>query len=149
MDTKGFAERLKYSRIKAGITQGELAEAAGVSTKVIGLWETGGGIPKGNNLDSIARVLGVGMSWLLQGGGRADRSIPPWVDQMLEMIDRIPDLNGILMFEFGRIIDEARKRFPNEMMFLADTAQRRASHVEPVVISGDPERESPGEPLAK
>ena len=68
-DMKSLAERLKSSRIEAGLTQGELARRAGVPNQsIIGSLETG--YRKASKyIPAIAEVLNVESLWLSEGKG--------------------------------------------------------------------------------
>jgi DNA-binding XRE family transcriptional regulator len=50
---------LKLHRIKAGLTQLELAKMLGVKERVITFWETGRSDPHITQVMDIARILGV------------------------------------------------------------------------------------------
>lgn len=50
--------RIREERVKAGITQAELAEGVGVSDASVCQWETGKTVPRTVLLPKIASVLG-------------------------------------------------------------------------------------------
>lgn len=56
---KSFGEEMKYRRSKAGLTQKELAEKAGLSTSAIQLYELGKRNPKELTRFKIAAALGM------------------------------------------------------------------------------------------
>jgi len=57
--TKDFGQRIKELRLKKGITQYQLAEAAGVDPKHISHIETGRSFPKADLIEKFAKVLDV------------------------------------------------------------------------------------------
>ena len=60
-----LGERLRTLRKKAGLTQEQLAEIAGVSNVTISQWENGGYIPKTQSIKALAKALGVSEADLL------------------------------------------------------------------------------------
>lgn len=56
---KKFGNRLKYLRLKANITQEDLAEHVGVSAKTVSYWENGHNPITFNKLPLIASVLNI------------------------------------------------------------------------------------------
>lgn len=60
-----IGERIKEFRLKAGLTQSELAEKLGIPYQSIGQWERGLRSPKIETLQKIASALGVPLSQLL------------------------------------------------------------------------------------
>jgi len=65
---ENFSSRLKMRRKALGISQKQLAEAVGLSTKTIQKYEYGD-TPKGPNLISLSRSLNCSIDWLLMGSG--------------------------------------------------------------------------------
>src|SRR5438445_9781710 len=64
---KEFGERLKALREKAGLTQRELARLASIEPMQISRYERGVGYPAVETLIALARVLDVGLDYLLLG----------------------------------------------------------------------------------
>jgi transcriptional regulator with XRE-family HTH domain len=67
-DMKTFGERVSDARKRKGLSQDQIAQAAGVSRSAIAQWETG----RVENVDAralrgAARALGVSVDWLLDG----------------------------------------------------------------------------------
>jgi len=60
-----IGERLKEIRKKLGITQGELASLIGVSETTVWNWENGRREPRSTEINKLAKVLGVSVSYLL------------------------------------------------------------------------------------
>ena len=52
-------ERIRELRIKAGITQKDLADRMGLPRQQINVWETGVRTPKIENLKRVADALGI------------------------------------------------------------------------------------------
>lgn len=61
-----FNTLLKDLRAKNGLTQGQLAKAAGVSPGNVGDWESGKSKPGYNALASLARIFDVSADYLLE-----------------------------------------------------------------------------------
>lgn len=61
-------DNIKNARIKAGLTQTELALAIGVTQKEISRWETGTRTPQVETIASICKVLNVSADILLETG---------------------------------------------------------------------------------
>ncbi len=62
-----FKENLKKLRLKAGLTQGELAQRLGTSQSSIGMYESGQRQPNFEMLDKLTRFFDTDMNYLLQG----------------------------------------------------------------------------------
>jgi len=63
-----FAKRLKESRLKAGLTQEELAQAIGVTNRTVSAWETGRAADVlAENLFAAADKMKVDPRWLATG----------------------------------------------------------------------------------
>jgi transcriptional regulator with XRE-family HTH domain len=56
---KNFGQRLKALRQQAGLTQEQLAEAAYISVDFLSLVERGINAPSFENLERLAKVLGI------------------------------------------------------------------------------------------
>lgn len=69
-------ERILALRRAAGLSQEALAEQVGVSRQAIGKWESGASLPGLDNLQELARALGVSCDELLTGKS-PERKIPP------------------------------------------------------------------------
>ena len=67
MNTYVTSTTIKSLREKQKLTQAELAEKLGVSSKTISKWETGKGYPDISLLEPIAEVLGVSVAELISG----------------------------------------------------------------------------------
>src|SRR5215475_6525926 len=59
MDATRFSARLKEMRERAGLTQKQLADRAGVSQRGISHWEQGLREPTWSNVIALAKALGV------------------------------------------------------------------------------------------
>ena len=57
--------KIAQARLKAGMTQGQLAEAMGIRASQIGNWENGYRKPKMDALMRIAAVLGIDWTTLI------------------------------------------------------------------------------------
>ena len=59
-----FNIRLKELRIKAGLTQADLAEKINVKQASISLWEVGENVPSTDKLPALAEIFGVSIGEL-------------------------------------------------------------------------------------
>lgn len=67
----GFHIRLRKARRHAGLTQGDIAAASGVSRNAVTHWEhPDGTTPTLSHLSCVAQVTGVAFEWLCTGRGR-------------------------------------------------------------------------------
>lgn len=64
-----FGKRLRAARRKAGLTQKELAKAAGTYQEEISRWENGYKLPGVYTLYKMAKAMNVSVGWLVAGGG--------------------------------------------------------------------------------
>lgn len=67
MDTYVTGITIKALREKKGITQGELSEMLGVSSKAVSKWETGKGLPDISLIEPLANALSVSLTELMSG----------------------------------------------------------------------------------
>lgn len=59
--------RLRVARENAALTEAELARRVGVTVRSILAWESDKAIPRANRLQMLAGILGVTLTWLLEG----------------------------------------------------------------------------------
>ena len=59
--------RLRVARENAAFTEAELARRLGVTVRTVHAWESDKAIPRANRLQMLAGVLGVTLTWLLEG----------------------------------------------------------------------------------
>ena len=66
-----LSTRIRTARTRAGMSQGELAEALGVSRSAVGNWESAKGrvSPTSERLSELALATGVSYEWLATGRG--------------------------------------------------------------------------------
>jgi transcriptional regulator with XRE-family HTH domain len=69
MSAERFAGRLRELRSEAGLTQGQLAEKAGVKRDAIARWERGMREPSWSNVVALANALAVSTDAFLQEPG--------------------------------------------------------------------------------
>lgn len=67
MDSYITGITIKYLREKKGITQTQLADMLGVSSKAVSKWETAKGLPDITLIEPLAKVLGVSVMELMSG----------------------------------------------------------------------------------
>ena len=64
-----LVDRLKKSRLLAGLEQTEIAETVGVARNTVSNWETGKSEPSASAFVRWARATGVSLDWLAEGVG--------------------------------------------------------------------------------
>ncbi|MBK5077276.1 helix-turn-helix transcriptional regulator [Lactococcus lactis] len=84
-----FSKRVRDLRSEAGYTQAKLGELVGVSTSTIRKYETNKGKPKTKNLEKIAAVFNVSVSYLL---GETDTRTPSNLDKIDILSQRLKKL---------------------------------------------------------
>lgn len=65
---KTLADRIKYARTFAGLTQREIGDALKVTRNAVSLWENGTNAPTADKVGDFAKLTGVSAEWLLVGG---------------------------------------------------------------------------------
>lgn len=60
-----FNEKLKEARDRADLTQKQLAEAAGISTRMVQMYENGTHYPRANVAKKLSDALGISVTYLL------------------------------------------------------------------------------------
>lgn len=84
-----FAQRLRRLRIERGLKQTELSLAAGLNKDLVYLWEREYRRPRRRSLKRVARVLGVTLEYLQNGGkiGEAGHDSQITVDEILTAVN--------------------------------------------------------------
>ena len=75
MNTYVTGQTVRRLREAKGITQAELAEQIGVSSKAVSKWETAKGLPDISLLEPLSTALGVSVSELLSGNTVINKNI--------------------------------------------------------------------------
>ena len=75
MNTYVTGATIRQLRERRKLTQAELAEKIGVSSKTISKWETGKGLPDIALLEPLARSLGISVIELMQGQPVVNRNV--------------------------------------------------------------------------
>lgn len=75
MNTYITGTTIKHLREAKGLTQGELAERIGVSSKAVSKWETAKGLPDISLIEPLARALGVSVMELMSGDTVINKNI--------------------------------------------------------------------------
>ena len=70
-----LGEKIKDARVKAGMTQEDLASKILVSRQAISKWESDKGIPDIDNLKVISKLLNVSIDYLVDDGTELDMSV--------------------------------------------------------------------------
>lgn len=76
-------ERIKELRLKAGLSQAELASKLGVSRQAVTKWESGKGMPDIEHIRNLAALFGVSVDFLLA----ADAHTAPEAPVIKEAVD--------------------------------------------------------------
>ncbi len=75
MDTYITGAVIKKLREEKGLTQSQLADIIGVSSKAVSKWETSKGLPDISLIESLGKALGVSVAELLSGETVTNRNI--------------------------------------------------------------------------
>ena len=75
MDTYITGAAIKHLREKKGITQAQLADLLGVSSKAVSKWETAKGFPDISLIEPLAKALSVSVMELLSGNTIVNKNI--------------------------------------------------------------------------
>ena len=75
MDTYITGQTIKNLREKKGLTQAELADQLGVSSKAVSKWETAKGLPDITLIEAIANALSVSVMELMTGNAVVNKNI--------------------------------------------------------------------------
>ena len=65
MDAKKLADRIRAGRMSRKMTQAELAAAVNVAPSTVGMWEQGRRIPDIENIEALADVYNVPVSYFV------------------------------------------------------------------------------------
>ena len=68
-ETATFGDRLAAARDKAGMSQKELAKRLGIKLSTLKGWEEDLAEPRANKLQMLSGLLGISLTWLLNGEG--------------------------------------------------------------------------------
>lgn len=69
--TPTLGQRIRKTRVDAGLTQEGLARAAGVTLRAVSYWENDARSPSHDSLKRISAVTGCDLWWLIHGTGFA------------------------------------------------------------------------------
>ena len=75
MDTCITGQTIKNLRERKGLTQAELADKLGVSSKAVSKWETAKGLPDITLIETIANALSVSIMELMTGNAVVNKNI--------------------------------------------------------------------------
>ena len=91
----GIADRIRTARKQAGLGQGDVADAFGVTRSAVSQWETGLTVPEASKVARLADLCGVSIDWLFHG---IDAPQPKSADQAPYALEALPDLLGKRQF---------------------------------------------------
>jgi len=110
--TVGFGERLATLRGARGLSQEELAEAAGVSRRMIAYYEAESDQPPGALLVDLAQALKVSADELL-GLKAATEKTPPKTARLrkrLQLVEQLPAADQRTVLKLVEALAEARRQ---------------------------------------
>lgn len=120
---KNTAESIKKLRKKYGLTQAELGEIAGLSSKAVGAWESGRAEPRIGVVEKIAAYLGIPKSDVLGWDGTEDEDLTDstyFLDpEVAEMVQELHDNHDLRI-----IFDATRKASKEDIQFIKDMITR-------------------------
>lgn len=61
----GLGDRIRTARLRAGLSQAELADELGTTQSVVSKWESGARVPNAESVGRLASTLSVSTDWLL------------------------------------------------------------------------------------
>jgi transcriptional regulator with XRE-family HTH domain len=86
-------QRIREARLKADLSQFELAKLLDITGGAVGQWELGITIPKAQTIGKLTKLLGVSYEWLMNKEGRkidAVRTDPE--EHMLQLFRKLSDV---------------------------------------------------------
>lgn len=110
--TAGFGERLAALRGARGLSQEELAQAAGVSRRMIAYYEAESDQPPGALLVDLAQALKVSADELL-GLKPATEKTPPRTARLrkrLQLVEQLPAVDQRTVLKLVEALAEARRQ---------------------------------------
>ena len=107
---KNVGTRIKEARLKAGLTQAELAKLLDVDPHTVWYWESGRMKPSADNLVQLSNRLGVSGDWLLDRDVVEDELLKEANVSFMDAVAGLPqeDLDSIM--NFIRFVREQRTR---------------------------------------
>ena len=92
MDAKSIGLNISCMRKKCGITQNELADKLGVSSKAVSRWESGRGFPDITLFPQIASIFGVSIDYLMLGERKGITIAGNIIADIVKNIDVYPQI---------------------------------------------------------
>jgi transcriptional regulator with XRE-family HTH domain len=104
LDTKAVGRRVRQARVRAGLTQARLAEAAGVTDETVSRIERGAYEAAFSTIVVLARALGVSIDGLAGLGGkeRPVRSGSPLVTELARAAEKLAPRAVRTLLELAR-----------------------------------------------
>lgn len=94
-DTATFGDRVAGAREALGIGQPELARRLGIKVKTLRDWENDLSEPRANKLQMLAGILGVSLTWLLNGEGDGIEGPAAGGELQSQLRDLLLDLRAV------------------------------------------------------
>jgi transcriptional regulator with XRE-family HTH domain len=102
-DPKYIADQVKFLRKTLGLTQENLADAAGLTSRTIEKIESGGHRPEEQTLRSLARALGLDVNIFQNPSPEQEASEQPWLQLTPYEPQRISLPHSVSGMRFGLI----------------------------------------------
>ena len=90
MDKQNLGNMIKKLRLKASLTQAELALKLNISDKTISKWESGLGYPDITQLPALSEIFGVSIDYLLKGNSKGITIAGNIIVDIVNTIDKYP-----------------------------------------------------------
>ena len=127
MNIGNIGSFLRSSRKARGLTQGQVADALGVSAQAVSKWERGENLPDVTLLPDLSKSLNTSVEGILNAGQEPPNAFDNMLARMQAQVDGMID---------GVFEDDSYKYALDELMPYTNTIQRRAV-VQKVLARGD------------
>ena len=103
-----FAEKLKFLRKQASMSQEQLAEKLGVSRQAVTKWETDTGIPDIENIKSISSLFDISIDELLSNENASQKKSEHLFESVTEYdIDEQKNAKATILLGYANMSEEA------------------------------------------
>ena len=115
MEKISFGDKLKFLRIKSGLTQSQLAEKLNISPSTIGMYEQGRREPDNKTLIKLCNILDTSVDYLL-GLKHKNVEIDKIISDFINYIESREDL----MFNGHPVSENERKKISKAIKIASD-----------------------------
>ncbi len=100
-----FGQKIKKLRVRAGLTQTQLAKELGISTSAVSMYEQDNREPNREMLLALSSFFGVDTDYLLTGKNEGPCDVNWLLSQLKSRIDSVDGLmlNGVMLDEEDRV----------------------------------------------